>query len=405
MEQTEKRKLIIRLTEARSMLLKKYPFFGNMVMNLSFGIDEGCGTAYTDMKHIVFDPGFIDRLNNTELEFILMHEVMHCVLKHPMRGRGLIPNLYNIACDIVVNSNILEYMELSDFVIDGQHVMHLTPSDKEGRCFTAEEVYTELLSSADQVIMVFDREGNVDAKRIGDMDTLDSHGNWNSLEVDSSLSDIWDKRIADYGSKYGYSLVKIPQSIRTILEEKEKETEINWKEVLRRFVDSYIDISDYSYSPPDRRFSDLDFFLPGENTYQELYGTQDIWFCIDTSGSISAEELTRLYNELKNVIEQCPGTNGMLSFFDTSITKPVSFSESKDFENIQPTGGGGTNFNVIFKYMYKNMLSHLPKAIVILTDGYAPDVPQEKALGVPVMWILINNKENKPWGETIHIKT
>jgi len=405
MVQAEKRKFIMRLARVRALIIKKYPFFGNMVMNLSFGIDEDAGTAYTDMKHVIFDPEFVSRLSDDELEFILMHEVMHCVLKHPVRGRGLINRLYNIACDIVVNSNILGYMNVKDFVIDGQLVMHLTPSEKEGRDFTAEDVYTELLSNADRVVMVFDGDGNVDTRLFGDIDILDSHDNWTLLDTDATINDMWDKRLDDYGSKYGYNLGLFPKSVRKLLEEKEVETEINWKELLRRFVDSYIDITDYSYSPPDRRFNDLDYFLPGENTFQEMNGTQDIWFCIDTSGSISVAELTRLFNEVKNVIEQCPGTHGMLSFFDTDITEPVSFYKSYDFDDIRPTGGGGTNFNVIFDYMKENMLDHLPKAIVVLTDGYAPNVPQEKALGIPVMWILIDNNEIKPWGETIHIKT
>ena len=96
-----------RLVRIREKLLFKFPFFGELSMNIMFGV-ASCGTAYTDMKRIVFDPEFADRLSDDELMFIMMHEIMHCALKHPRRSSGKLHMLYNIACDIVVNSNILK---------------------------------------------------------------------------------------------------------------------------------------------------------------------------------------------------------------------------------------------------------------------------------------------------------
>lgn len=66
-------------------------------------------------------------------------------------------------------------------------------------------------------------------------------------------------------------------------------------------------------------------------------------------------------------------------------------------------GGGGTDFGCIFRYLRKELFERLPAVIVILTDGYAPDVDEEAALGVPVIWILIDNERDKPWGKSIHI--
>lgn len=44
------------------------------------------------------------------------------------------------------------------------------------------------------------------------------------------------------------------------------------------------------------------------------------------------------------------------------------------------------------------------KDIIILTDGIAP-FPQEKlAGGIPVLWLLNNEKANPPWGKVARIK-
>ena len=56
--------------------------------------------------------------------------------------------------------------------------------------------------------------------------------------------------------------------------------------------------------------------------------------------------------------------------------------------------GLSNGFSILIAQSFgeKNM-DKLPNAIVILTDGYAPDVDEKLALGVPVLWILINNEE------------
>ena len=51
----------------------------------------------------------------------------------------------------------------------------------------------------------------------------------------------------------------------------------------------------------------------------------------------------------------------------------------------------------------KHMVDKLPASIIILTDGYAP-FPQEKlAGGIPVLWLLNNERVNPPWGKSARI--
>lgn len=102
------------LTVVRAKLLLREPFYGRLLMNLKFGI-ASCKTACTDMRRILWDPEFISGLNEEEIEFIMEHEVMHCALQHPLRGRGLNKRLYNIAADIVVNGNIFYSRGIDNF--------------------------------------------------------------------------------------------------------------------------------------------------------------------------------------------------------------------------------------------------------------------------------------------------
>ena len=74
----EKRKEYVRrLLISRTRLLVKNGFFGLLLMNVEFALDEEMPTAATDGDKIYFSPDFLDGLDDKQLDFVLMHEVMH----------------------------------------------------------------------------------------------------------------------------------------------------------------------------------------------------------------------------------------------------------------------------------------------------------------------------------------
>ncbi len=154
MDKFDKRtyEIIKRLQNARLNLLSKQPFYALLLLHMKFSLDISCETAYTDGNRIAFNPDFMDALSDKELEFVLMHEVLHAALGHPFRKQSDYDlECYDKACDIVVNSNILYSfnMDISSITLKNFGVaMHLTPSGKEGYKFTVEEVYNELLKAS-----------------------------------------------------------------------------------------------------------------------------------------------------------------------------------------------------------------------------------------------------------------
>lgn len=126
-------------------MMNRHPFYAVLLFHLRFALDPGCDTAYTDGKSIVFCPDFLKKLSDSELMFVLMHEVLHVALNHCGREEDFYDfDDFNTACDIVVNSNILYSfdMDLSAITLtDYGESMHLAPDGKEGYLYTAEEVY------------------------------------------------------------------------------------------------------------------------------------------------------------------------------------------------------------------------------------------------------------------------
>lgn len=375
-----------RLLLARIRILTNYGFYGIMLENMSFGLDSSCDTAYTDGSKICFSPKFMESLSDSELDFVLMHEVMHVALKHCKRGLKYNQELFNIACDIVVNSNILNSkgMNLDAIKVNGNVSMHQIEG-KEGYLFTAEEVYEKLLKHA----TIIPSPG------------FDDHSKW---EMDKEAEDDVNQKIiaikdmedrAHQNGKPGVG--SIPVGVERLVKEL-KESRVNWRELLNEFIE--FEINDYTFTPPDRRY-DAEFFMPSFSEMDE--SVEDVLFMVDTSGSMTIEDITLVYSEINGAIQAFYGRlKGLIGFFDAKVYTPIPFDSSIDLSKLVPKGGGGTSFHNVFRYVMQ--MENKPKYLIILTDGYAPFPKEEEKGNIPLLWLLTNDEVKPPYGKVAIMK-
>ena len=99
---------IKRLLLSRMRILANNGFYGLLLMHMKYSLDESCETAYTDGERIAFSPAFVDELTDAELDFVMMHEILHVALRHCKRTGNRDPFLFNIACNLMssFSSNI-----------------------------------------------------------------------------------------------------------------------------------------------------------------------------------------------------------------------------------------------------------------------------------------------------------
>ena len=411
---------IRRLLLSRMRILNTHGFYGLLLMHMIYSIDETAETAYTDGVRIAFGPGFLDSLSDSELDFVMMHEILHVVLQHCMRGEDRDHERMNIACDIVVNSNILleNNMDRSSITLSqwGES-MHIAPDGKEGHLYTAEQVYDMLPPTPPQKKKKSPSSGwdkgrakqkQGDPKDITSVGhSWDDHSQWSQYEEDDTLRDVWVKQFAEACEAISIrekvmGRGTLPLFAQRLLE-KLRDPQVDWRTILNEFVQE--EVNDYSFSPPDRRFQESPFFLPDFNELGKNGEPVDILFMIDTSGSMSDKEITAAFSEVKGAIDQFDGKlKGWLGFFDAAIIEPRPFESVEDVLQIKPAGGGGTDFQIIFEYVHQHMENKLPACIIILTDGYAPFPQEHLARDIPVLWLIDNNDIEPPWGKVARIQ-
>ncbi len=418
------REYMKRLLVARMRILCNHGFYGLLLMKMIYSVDEGAPTAYTDGQRIAFGCEYLENLSDSELDYVLMHEILHVVLRHCLRGKDGDWERYNIAADIVINSIIMEEnggnpssISLSNYGV----CMHIAPDGNEGHLYTAEEVYEMLPDSASYPSVPVNLAGGSEDGRAKKEEKKpeagkpnakrwDDHSNWGKFEEDDVIRDVWVKNFAEVCEAIKVRDATngrgtLPMFAQRLLEKLTK-PQTDWRSILNEFFSE--ETLDYSFSPPDRRFGESPFFLPQLNDRIELDADEikKVLFMVDTSGSISDKQLTAAYSEIKGAIDQFDGkVEGWLGFFDAAIIEPVPFSSLEEFLVIKPAGGGGTDFQIIFEYVAQYMEQEPPKYIVILTDGYAPFPKEELANDIPVLWLINNEEVTPPWGKIARIKT
>jgi predicted metal-dependent peptidase len=110
----------------------------------------------------------------------------------------------------------------------------------------------------------------------------------------------------------------------------------------------------------------MDAVMPG----MKLDPMIDIAVSLDASGSISEKMLKDFLGEIGGIMEQFPAYRIHVVTFDTECYNPAQYDSENldDISNYAVHGGGGTDFDAVFRYFKENEIE--PKRHIMFTDGY-----------------------------------
>ena len=99
-----------RIVQSRVRLLLNHPFFGNLATRLIIkDATDWCPTAAVDGKHLYYNKNFLGAMDDQELDFVIAHEVMHCVYDHIDRRGQKDAQYWNMAGDYVINRDLKQH--------------------------------------------------------------------------------------------------------------------------------------------------------------------------------------------------------------------------------------------------------------------------------------------------------
>ena len=384
------------LITARVGLLLKASFFGNLATRLKLvNADEWCATAATDGRNFYYNCRFIKMLRPKEVEFLFGHEVLHCVYDHFGRRGDRNPQLWNIADDFCVNADLKKH-HVGEFITS---VPCLYDHKYDG--MSAEEVYDILYEKADKIDINdllnkmiddhIDGDDEQDGSGSGDGDQEGKGRPKLSKEERQQIRD--EIKEAMLAAASASDAGNIPAGVKRLIQEL-TEPKMNWRELLRMQLESTIK-SDFTWMRASRKGWHMDAVMPGMKVDPMI----DIAIAIDASGSIDERMLKDFLGEVQGIMDSFPAYRIHVITFDTDAYNPAQYDSDNldDICDYEVTGGGGTDFDCIFKYLKDNEIE--PKRLVVFTDGY-PFGSWGDENYADTVWILHGTTTiEPPWGQ------
>ncbi len=381
--------------------------------------EEKVPTACTNGRDEWYGAKFIEPLNDAQLRFLVLHEVYHKLYRHLTTWQHLYrihPQLANIACDYVINVKIMDEFSENSWVemIEGGCY------DEKYRGWDAAKVFWELhkqlqkppgggggSSPSDNETQGDD--GTADGPTTGSGNTgvgdlpqgFDAH-DWDGAQEMSADEQRELAREIDEAVRQGALVAgKMGSGGNRDLEEL-LQPKVDWREVLREFVQDTCAGSDYStWKKPNRRYLSSGIYMPT--------GISEQVTCLaehnDMSGSIGAREQQIMISELVGICETVKPEELHVSYWDTEVTGYERYDNHELHtvaERTTPVGGGGTCVECVPEYMKKNNIN--PQASIVFTDGYLYGGWGE--WDHPVLWVIVDNESAQPThGKALHVQS
>lgn len=347
-------------------------------------------------------------LTDAELEALILHELSHIWLAHNRRFEelqreiGASKTLANMAADLLINHKLIKIgYQIPAEGITLEKLKGVTLS-KPLDDYHLEELILELMAKEPSLDFEPDvlegEDGNAgeQPQPHTDQDSPPAKGNneqsQSEKEEDSgAAAQGEDNALADLALPLSefckdFSVLSSLSGFARELGALLPPPKIDWARLFRPFLRQS---EKYYYSAmPAKRSWIYQYYLPRRRRKEEL----TLFFVIDTSGSMSAEELTRGVETLASIVHSLNVSVYFMAADDEirTLISPREFKKLSAGFDLQPhlKGGGGTDFTPALHWIQEKAVGDA-FVVLYITDGYGrfpTDLP--KRFTKRLFWVV-----------------
>lgn len=397
-------------TTSRDMrrLIDRYSGFAALGLSVRIieAPDNVDDVAFTDGTSMTFAAKAL-ALPERQRHFVMMHEISHCALAHPLRGKRLKAadptyrhDIWNIACDGIINHMLaaLPHLDAPDDCVTKTQIEKLIGTSIDG--WSSEQVYWRLkVTAGDEPVF----ESNFADVRLPRKTS-------SSTDMASDADDDAEEQraIARWNYRLSAGIGHIPKAADRLRGEMPKIGSVRWQSSLRTFLGNALGGFGRRPDPtrPHRRWCALEpgmrqkgIVLPVIQSSRPLPRPR-IAVGIDTSGSVDDVLLGYFTREVASMLEHA-NAEVLLLVADADVHQTLELRGHEGIQRIRSLtyqGGGGTNFAPAIAAAS----AWNPRAMVYFTDlaGSAGPAP-----AFPVLWTVPESfgKVSPPFGTLLRI--
>jgi predicted metal-dependent peptidase len=425
-----------RIIRAKVSIRERHPFFSYLLLHLTIKENNNIPTCCVNRDGLMqYNSKWFETLTDEELLGVIIHEILHVVYLHLVRGQKKDHYVFNIAADAAINNILINNrFELPKAgvlpvnnvltIVQRRSTIIVKELDKKFAELIYDEIYSKIErekgngkgpkgepsddegkeggggeSSDDEDQN--DGKGKGKPKKFKPKDNgeipqgFDEHDYSGDEEKNEATEQKWKERIVDalnVAKQQGKVPAGMEHMVGELLQEK-----INWRTFLYRFITNMLP-HDYTWKKPMKKSYALGVYFP--EVERECL---EVVVAIDTSGSLSQNELRDFLSEVVGIAKSFANVHITIIECDCRIQQvlEVKNGDIPKIMEMKMIGGGGTSHKPVFSYIEK----HIPscKVLVCLTDGFS-DIQFIEEPQYPVLWVLSQNsvpEKDIPFGTTI----
>ena len=418
-------------------------------------------TMATDGVSLIYNPKFVQTLTLSQLIADIAHETLHVVMKHMLRRNGRDFRLWNIACDYAINgilkkagydiANYLKYDPRFDGM-SAEKIYNILLKEKEEKEAQRQKEMSEVPEPyEDEDITAYPDDDDDDDSDNDDSDYDDDNdSDYDDDDDDDDGEEVYHYTLPDFDDDYDENdfpelpeemedfssgvVLDAPDSLKTQegeeqldlenqaaahaadtagnlpgdlkrLIESQNKHKIDYRDLIRDWLQRNVFPSNYTWKKPNRRFSSSEMNLPVLDSEYEM---PRIGVAVDESGSVTDEESAIYADEVNGVLSefQCMFT---AIYFDETVRTTKEFSVDDLPIKFEVEAGGGTRFMSVFKYIKEKDMDI--DVLLFFTDMGAWDWDEleqaENQPNYPVMWMNTDRDEDDmeiPFGTIVPLE-
>ncbi len=388
---------LARIRKGLRMVTVPFPHLSGLVAAARVNIDERVPTVGVFATgRMVANPGFIAKLKDNELVFVLAHEMLHLALRTHDRARGSDRMQFNYAHDYIINDMLRAELGFQQIPAGGLDM----PGAREK---SAEQIMVEMRRSAARMpakTRVFDGETTT-VRRLFQPGTQDGMSAGQPDDAGDVLGEALEQQLfpgeveqqaaqADAVKQLAARALSLARAMGAMkgmpgLRSGGETQSVDalrglyrtpWEIALQRWLES-VAPGERTFTRPSRRGEACtDGVLAGRRRQGWMLN-----IVLDTSGSMTAE-IPRALGAIADFCDGLGVDQVRLVQCDTAVTADDSVDPAQ-LENFHVSGYGGSDLTPAMEYLSRDTAV---RAAIVITDG---DIEYPRAAPpYGVLWVL-----------------